>query len=137
MTMPAVRLLPMAVALAIAVSLPAAMARPTPVSASDGSSMAGLIVTLMNRDRGSLGLVALRTDPRLVDLATRRATVMASTGQLSHDSSGMSLLNAITLAGIKGAYLGGEVIGTTNATPGRTPSSSCMTCGAAALSTGT
>jgi uncharacterized protein YkwD len=118
MALRSARIVPLALILALAIGLPAWASHPSPVSASSESSMADTILARMNADRASLGLVPLRLDVRLAGLATRRAGWMAATGQLSHDSSGMSLIDAITTAGVKAPYLGGEAIGVTNAPPG-------------------
>ncbi len=103
--------------LALVLGLSAWISRPMPVAASTESSMAGTILTLMNRDRASLGLVALRTDSRLIGLAVNRAQWMASTGDMSHNSYGGAVYDAVAMVGVN-AWSSAEAVGSTNATFG-------------------
>jgi hypothetical protein len=90
------------------------ISRPAPTSASTESSMSSTILSLLNGDRVSLGLRALRVDSRLADLAQNRAAWMASTGLMSHQSFGGDIPDAIRSRGVS-AYSSGEAIGSTNA----------------------
>ena len=66
--------------------------------------------TLANAERVERGLVKLRWDQRLGDLARDRATYMAETDTFSHtQSGGTSVFDLMTDAGIKW-YGGGEII---------------------------
>jgi uncharacterized protein YkwD len=113
----AIRVVPVTLALSIVVGLPLWISRPSPVSASTESSMAGTILSQLNRDRAAQGLVALRTDSRLIDLAVNRAQWMASTGDMSHDSYGGAIYDAVAMVGVD-AYSSAEAVGATNATFG-------------------
>ena len=84
---------------AIAVASFVWISRPTPTQASTESSMASTILSLLNGDRVSMGLRALRVDSRLADLATNRAAWMASTGLMSHQSYGGDIPDAVLRAG--------------------------------------
>ena len=87
------------------------------MSASTESSMAGTILSQINRDRAARGLVSLRTDSRLIGLAVNRAQWMASTNDMSHDSYGGAIYDAVAMVGVD-AYTSAEAVGATNATFG-------------------
>lgn len=111
------RAVPVTLALSVVVGLPLWISRPAPVSASTESSMAGTILTRINRDRAARGLVALRTDSRLINLAVKRAQWMASTGDMTHDSYGGAIYDAVAMVGVD-AWTSAEAVGSTNATFG-------------------
>jgi uncharacterized protein YkwD len=108
------RALSVALAATIVVGLPIWISRPAPVAASTESSMAGTILTRINRDRAARGLIGLRTDTRLVGLAVHRAQWMASTGDMSHNSYGGAVFDAVAMVGVH-AYSSAEAVGATNA----------------------
>jgi len=104
------------IALAL-VALPIWSSRPAPASASTESSMAGMLLTQINRDRAVNGLIALRTDSRLIDLAEKRAQWMAANGGMSHDSYGGPIYDAVAMVGVD-AWDSSEAVGVTNAAVG-------------------
>jgi uncharacterized protein YkwD len=108
-----------ALALTLTIGLAAWISRPMPASASTESSMAGTILTLINNDRTAMGLVALRTDTRLIGLAVNRAEWMASTGDMTHNSYGGAIYDAVAMVGVN-AYSSAEAVGSTNAAFGTT-----------------
>ena len=114
MALRSARIVPVALALALVVGLPVWISRPAPVAASTESSMAATILTLLNNDRASIGLIALRVDTRLAGLAVNRAQWMASAGDLSHTSYGGEVFDAIAMVGVD-AYTSAEAVGSTNA----------------------
>jgi uncharacterized protein YkwD len=71
-------------------------------------------LTLTNKQRTDRGLVALRWDTRLAELARDRATYMAETGTFSHSQGGKSVFDMMTKAGITW-YGAGEIIAWNNA----------------------
>ena len=78
-----------ATALAVIVgSGPTPATRPAPVAAATAQTIEDQILGWLNNDRVARGLVPLRLDSRLRDLAEYRAGVMASTGILSHTIAG-------------------------------------------------
>jgi len=103
--------------LALVVGLTVWISRPTPVAASTESSMAGTILSSMNHDRAAQGLIAYRTDSRLIGLAVNRSQWMASTDDLTHDSYGGAIYDAVAMVGVN-AYSDAEAVGSTNATAG-------------------
>ena len=111
------RFVPVPFVLAIAIALPIALVRPASVAASAESSMAGSILTLLNQDRATSGLVPLRTDGRLTGLAVNRAGWMAANGDLSRDSWGGAIFDAVELVGVS-AWSSAEAVASTNATLG-------------------
>jgi uncharacterized protein YkwD len=111
------RAVPISLVLSIVVGLPVWTSRPAPVAASTESSMAGTILTRINRDRAAHGLIALRTDTRLINLAVNRAQWMAATGDMSHTSYGGAVYDAVAMVGVN-AYASAEAVGATNATLG-------------------
>jgi uncharacterized protein YkwD len=59
------------------------------------------LVTLTNRKRTALGLVALRMDPVLMSIARDRANVMAANDIMSHtEPSGLKVFDRLTAAGV-------------------------------------
>src|SRR6187549_3926545 len=66
-------------------------------------------LTLTNKKRTDRGLVALRWDTRLADLARQRAEYMATTGTFSHTQDGKNVFDMMSRAGITW-YGGGEII---------------------------
>ncbi|HEX5591166.1 MAG TPA: CAP domain-containing protein [Candidatus Limnocylindrales bacterium] len=80
-----------AVGLALALILLTGLApiRPAaPVAAGTAETMEAKLLTLINADRGRLGLVPLRLHAGLLKLAGDRAATLASTGVLSHAAAG-------------------------------------------------
>lgn len=89
---------------------------PSPVAAESAPSDATIaaaeksVLTLTNRRRVDAGLVGLRWDSRLAELARDRAAYMAKTGQFSHtQSNGTDVFDMIVDAGITW-YGAGEII---------------------------
>jgi uncharacterized protein YkwD len=89
---------------AVSVSLPA------PTRASTESTMESSMRSWINHDRSVRGLRPLRNDPRLETLSGDRASWMASTKKLSHDSADGSPCTAMTKRSIYW-YRCGEDIG--------------------------
>ena len=72
------------------------------------------LVTLTNRKRIAVGLVALRVDPALMDIARDRAKVMAANDVMSHtEPDGRKVWDRINDAGLTW-YGGGEIIAWNN-----------------------
>ena len=94
--------------LGFAVSLLAATSATTSASASAAPTPESQILTMVNQARAARGLMPLRTDPRLGNLAVERAAAMAVTDVLSHGVGG-SLQDAFDSRGIQW-YGHGEVI---------------------------
>jgi len=68
------------------------------------------LVTLTNRQRTALGLVALRIDPNLMDIARDRAKVMAANDVMSHtEPDGRKVFDRINAAGLTW-YGAGEIL---------------------------
>ena len=65
--------------------------------------------TLTNRKRTDRGLIALRWDTRLAELARERAQYMATTGTFSHTQDGQSVFDMMTDQDITW-YGGGEIL---------------------------
>ena len=114
MALRSARFIPVALALTVLVVVPALFASPAGVSASTESSMSSATLSLMNADRARLGLTALRIDPRMTNLAIDRAQWMASTGEMSHQSYGGEVWDALDSMGVA-TYSSGEAIGSTTA----------------------
>jgi uncharacterized protein YkwD len=91
---------------------------PVAASSTTASSMAGHILTRMNRDRVARGLVPYRAWSPITNLASDRAARMASVNTLSHDAAGGEVGNALSQDGLQWFQFG-EIIGTTNARWGR------------------
>ena len=120
MSLPAGRsfVLPVSLALAFALVASVAVAPIEVASAATGSTIRALttevaaqsnLLVLMNRARASSGLRALRSDPRLTDLAANRARWMADRNQLSHTSYGGEIVPAVDSTGIPWLFLGEAV----------------------------
>jgi uncharacterized protein YkwD len=109
---PARFLTPLALAFILVVGLvPPALADDT--TDVPGASIAAAeksVLSLTNRRRVDAGLVSLRWDSRLAELARERAAYMANTGEFSHtQSNGTDVFDMIVDAGIKW-YGAGEII---------------------------
>ena len=112
MRSPARRLSPLALAFILVVGLApvANAADTTDTSASAISAAEKTVLSLTNRRRVDAGLVSLRWDSRLANLARERAAYMAQTGEFSHtQSNGTDVFDMIVAAGIKW-YGAGEII---------------------------
>ena len=71
-------------------------------------------MTLTNRQRAKLGLVALRIDPDLMRIARDRAEVMAANDVMSHtEPNGQKVFDRLTAAGITW-YAAGEILAWNN-----------------------
>ena len=71
-------------------------------------------MTLTNRQRAKLGLVALRTDPDLMAIARDRAEVMAANDVMSHtEPNGQKVFDRLNAADITW-YSAGEIIAWNN-----------------------
>ncbi len=106
------RLSPLALAFILVAGLaPAAIAADTTdTSGSAISAAEKSVLTLTNRRRAAAGLVSLRWDSRLANLARDRAAYMAETGEFSHtQANGTDVFDMIVSAGIKW-YGAGEII---------------------------
>lgn len=97
---------------AILLATVATFGAPGPASASTETSMERSLWTLVNRDRIDRGLRPLRLDVRLIQLAGERASWMAATGRLSHDSVDGTVCDALTARSIRW-YSCGEDVGST------------------------
>jgi Cysteine-rich secretory protein family len=74
-------------------------------------------LVLTNRIRNDRGLIALRLDTRLTELARQRAQYMARTGNFSHtQSGGTTVFDMITASSIRW-YAAGEIIAWNTAGP--------------------
>jgi uncharacterized protein YkwD len=72
------------------------------------------LVTLTNRQRAGLGLIALRIDPDLMQIARDRAEVMAANDVMSHtEPNGQKVFDRLDAAGITW-YGAGEIIAWNN-----------------------
>jgi uncharacterized protein YkwD len=92
--------------------------RPGPTPRRSGSAAAqvrpGSTVTLTNRQRTRLGLIALRADPDLMAIARDRAQVMAANDVMSHtEPNGQKVFDRLADAGISFATAG-EIIAWNN-----------------------
>ena len=102
----------MAIAVILLVGLvPAVIAADTTDTSSSAISAAEhSVLTLTNRRRAAAGLVALRWDDRLAELARERAAYMAETGEFSHtQSDGTNVFDMIVASNITW-YGAGEII---------------------------
>ena len=110
MRSPARRFSPLALAFLLVIGLaPATAAAGEPTDAQISAAEQS-VLKLTNRRRASAGLVALRWDTRLAELAGDRAAYMARTGRFSHtQSGGTDVFDLIADAGIKW-YGAGEII---------------------------
>jgi uncharacterized protein YkwD len=112
------RLGPVALAAALVISVvPAATASDHDTSAEARIAAEREALTLTNLRRASRGLVNLRLDGRLTELARDRAQYMASTGRFSHtQANGTDVFDMIQSAGIRW-YAAGEIIAWNTAGP--------------------
>ncbi|MDF2734171.1 MAG: SCP-like extracellular protein [Chloroflexota bacterium] len=110
MRSPARRFSPLALAFLLVIGLaPATASAGTPTDAQISAAEQS-VLKLTNRRRANAGLVALRWDTRLAELAGDRAEYMARTGRFSHtQSGGTDVFDMIASAGIKW-YGAGEII---------------------------
>jgi uncharacterized protein YkwD len=110
MRSPARRFSPLALAFLLVIGLaPATSAADVP-SGAQISAAEQSVLKLTNQRRASAGLVALRWDNRLAELAGDRAAYMARTGRFSHtQAGGTDVFDMIASAGIKW-YGAGEII---------------------------
>jgi uncharacterized protein YkwD len=104
-------LIALALLLAIGVAPSAVGAADTSAISADAAATAEqLVLTLTNKRRTDKGLVALRLDPRLTELARERAEYMARTEEFSHtQSDGTDVFDLITASDIAW-YGAGEII---------------------------
>jgi uncharacterized protein YkwD len=102
---------------AVLVLVAGSVSGPAPTRAAVDTSMETSIRTWINRDRAARGLRALRVDTRLDALSGARASWMATTGQLTHNSLDGDPCSAMTKRSIYW-YRCGEDIGSTSATWG-------------------
>ncbi len=111
MRSPARRLSPLALAFLLAVGLaPATFAADAAPSGAEISAAEKSVLTLTNRRRAAAGLVSLRWDSRLAELAGDRAAYMARSGNFSHtQSNGTDVFDLIQAADITW-YGAGEII---------------------------
>jgi uncharacterized protein YkwD len=102
---------PLALAFLLVVGLaPATFAANAAPSGAQISAAEKSVLTLTNRRRIAAGLVSLRWDSRLADLAGDRAAYMARTGNFSHtQSNGTDVFDMIQAADITW-YGAGEII---------------------------
>ncbi len=110
------RLLPLVLAGLLLVPLAGTTAAATPEPVTDAVlTQSGIdLVTLTNRQRAKLGLVALRIDPDLMRIARDRAEVMAANDVMSHtEPNGQKVFDRLTAAGITW-YDAGEIIAWNN-----------------------
>ena len=109
---------PLALSIAIVVALvPGVTATDYDTSSAAVSSAEQTALTLTNARRTDRGLVKLRHDPRLAELARDRAEYMAATGRFSHtQSNGTDVFDMIEAAGIRW-YGAGEIIAWNTAGP--------------------
>ena len=89
-------------------------AAPEPVSAAVLTQSGIDLVTLTNRQRVALGLVALRADPRLMAIAKARAEVMAANDVMSHtEPNGQKVFDRLDASGLTW-YSAGEILAWNN-----------------------
>lgn len=112
------RLSPLALAFILLIGLaPATFAADVAPSTAEISAAEKSVLTLTNRRRADAGLVALRWDGRLAELAGERAAYMAKTGEFSHtQSNGIDVFDMIADSGIAW-YGAGEIIAWNTAAP--------------------
>ncbi|MGH2475479.1 MAG: CAP domain-containing protein [Candidatus Limnocylindrales bacterium] len=112
MPSPARRLVPLFIALTLIAGLAPATAAADPTDLSTAAFRAAerRALILTNKRRTDRGLVTLRWDERLAELARDRATYMAETGRFSHtQSGGTSVFDLIEASSIRW-YGAGEII---------------------------
>jgi uncharacterized protein YkwD len=110
------RLVPLVLAGLLLVPLAGTAAAATPEPVTDAVlTQSGIdLVTLTNRQRAKVGLVALRIDPDLMRIARDRAEVMATNDVMSHtEPNGQKVFDRLTDAGITW-YNAGEILAWNN-----------------------
>ena len=110
------RLAPLLLAglLLLPLAAPVAAVDPSPTAVAARTQDGLDLVTMTNRERTALGLVALRIDPRLMDIARDRAEVMAANEIMSHtEPDGRKVFDRLTDAGLTW-YGAGEIIAWNN-----------------------
>ena len=113
------RLVPLILAGLLAVPLTGSVAASTgypaePVTAAVLTQSGLDLVTLTNRQRTALGLVALQADPRLMAIAKARAEVMAANDVMSHtEPNGQKVFDRLNAAGLTW-YSAGEILAWNN-----------------------
>jgi uncharacterized protein YkwD len=112
------RLGPIALAVVIAVALvPATAASDYDTSSAAVAAAEREALRLTNLRRTSRGLLKLRLDSRLTELARERARYMADTGRFSHlQANGTDVFDMIASSGIRW-YAAGEIIAWNTAGP--------------------
>jgi uncharacterized protein YkwD len=105
------RLTSLLVAGLIATTLAGGLPQPA-AAVTSPDSMAAMVVTWLNRDRAAMGLAPVRTWGSLDQLATERATNLATSGVLSHQVAGSNIGTTLTARGLQW-YGFGEIIGWT------------------------
>jgi uncharacterized protein YkwD len=92
----------------------AAAATPEPVTSTVLRQSEFDLVTLTNRKRTALGLVALRMDSTLMAIARARAEVMAANDVMSHtEPNGQKVFDRLNAAGVTW-YAAGEILAWNN-----------------------
>jgi uncharacterized protein YkwD len=93
----------LAAILALVVAACAAATGPVPATASSvtAESAEASLLAWTNRDRVALGLVPLRPDPALIDIAGTRADNLAATSTFSHTAAGGDAAPALDAAGVQ------------------------------------
>jgi uncharacterized protein YkwD len=111
MRSPVRRLVPLLLALSVVGALaPSVATADTDESAAAMAAAERRALELTNRRRTDRGLVALRWDERLAELARERARYMASTGEFSHTQSGGTDVFDMIVAADIAWYGAGEII---------------------------
>lgn len=117
------RLVRLLTPLALAASLVAAMAPAAAAAEAPDVSAAAItaaekyVLTLTNKQRAARGLVPLRWDGRMAELARERAAYMADTGRFTHtEADGDDVFDMIVAADIRW-YGAGEIIAWNTAGP--------------------
>jgi uncharacterized protein YkwD len=112
------RLGPLTLALVLVVGLaPSVGAADADVGDAAKTSAERYVLAATNRIRNARGLIALRLDARLTELARERAGYMARTGEFSHtQSGGTDVFDMITASSIRW-YAAGEIIAWNTAGP--------------------
>ena len=89
--------------LVLLLALGAAATGPVPATASSvtAESAEASLLAWANRDRAALGLVPLRSDPALIEIAGTRADNLAATTSFSHAAAGGDAAPALAAAGVQ------------------------------------
>jgi uncharacterized protein YkwD len=93
----------LATILTLVVASCAAATGPVPATASSVTveSAEASLLAWTNRDRAAVGLVPLRSDPTLIEIAGMRADNLAATSTLSHAAAGGDAAPALAAAGVQ------------------------------------